>query len=101
MDWTYVDITWGETSAHTSSKLDRIVRDSVDLPPGYSLAWSGQYEYMVRAKETTVPGWSGNARHHCVLAVPELSAIRRSRDHRGNTANGVDWRRLATLFTWL
>lgn len=21
------------------------------LPPGYSIAWSGQYEYMVRAKE--------------------------------------------------
>jgi Cu(I)/Ag(I) efflux system membrane protein CusA/SilA len=23
----------------------------VDLPPGYSIAWSGQYEYMVRAQE--------------------------------------------------
>jgi Cu(I)/Ag(I) efflux system membrane protein CusA/SilA len=23
----------------------------VDLPPGYSIAWSGQYEYMLRAQE--------------------------------------------------
>ena len=28
-----------------------VVAENVDLPAGYSLAWSGQYEYMVRAKE--------------------------------------------------
>jgi len=28
-----------------------VVKDQVDLPPGYSLNWSGQYEYMVRAGE--------------------------------------------------
>jgi Cu(I)/Ag(I) efflux system membrane protein CusA/SilA len=27
------------------------VRDEVDLPTGYSLTWSGQYEYMERANE--------------------------------------------------
>jgi Cu(I)/Ag(I) efflux system membrane protein CusA/SilA len=27
------------------------VADNVDLPPGYSLSWSGQYEYMERARE--------------------------------------------------
>ena len=27
------------------------VREEVDLPPGYSITWSGQYEYMLRAKE--------------------------------------------------
>jgi Cu(I)/Ag(I) efflux system membrane protein CusA/SilA len=27
------------------------VRQSVKLPPGYSLAWSGQYEYMERVKK--------------------------------------------------
>jgi Cu(I)/Ag(I) efflux system membrane protein CusA/SilA len=34
------------------------VRAEVDLPPGYSLTWSGQYEYLVRAQErlaTVVP----------------------------------------------
>ncbi|MCF6329064.1 MAG: efflux RND transporter permease subunit, partial [Henriciella sp.] len=29
----------------------RIVDESIKLPAGYSLAWSGQYEYMQRAKE--------------------------------------------------
>jgi Cu(I)/Ag(I) efflux system membrane protein CusA/SilA len=28
-----------------------LVRQQVDLPPGYSIAWSGQYEYMLRAQE--------------------------------------------------
>ena len=27
------------------------VRDKIDLPPGYSIVWSGQYEYMVRAQK--------------------------------------------------
>jgi Cu(I)/Ag(I) efflux system membrane protein CusA/SilA len=30
----------------------RMVNDMVTLPPGYRLVWSGQYEYMQRAKET-------------------------------------------------
>jgi copper/silver efflux system protein len=28
-----------------------VVREQVALPPGYSLSWSGQYEYMARAQE--------------------------------------------------
>jgi Cu(I)/Ag(I) efflux system membrane protein CusA/SilA len=28
-----------------------VVGEQIDLPAGYSLAWSGQHEYMVRAKE--------------------------------------------------
>ena len=28
----------------------RVVAEEIDLPPGYSIFWSGQYEYMVRAK---------------------------------------------------
>lgn len=28
-----------------------VVRDQIELPPGYTLAWSGQYEFMERVKE--------------------------------------------------
>ena len=28
----------------------QVVADSIDLPAGYSITWSGQYEYMQRAK---------------------------------------------------
>jgi len=33
------------------AEAQKVVEDFVELPAGYSLAWSGQYEYMVRAKE--------------------------------------------------
>ncbi|NOQ19600.1 MAG: MMPL family transporter, partial [Desulfobacterales bacterium] len=32
-------------------KAQQIVREKIKLPPGYSLIWSGQYEYMVRAQK--------------------------------------------------
>jgi len=48
--WTYVDITGRDLGSYVVEARQK-VRDSVNLPAGYSLAWSGQYEYMVRAKE--------------------------------------------------
>jgi Cu(I)/Ag(I) efflux system membrane protein CusA/SilA len=48
--WTYVDITGRDLGSYVA-EAQQIVADFVDLPTGYSLAWSGQYEYMVRAKE--------------------------------------------------
>jgi Cu(I)/Ag(I) efflux system membrane protein CusA/SilA len=48
--WTYVDIAGRDIGSYVAD-AQRVVAESVDLPTGYSLAWSGQYEYMVRAKE--------------------------------------------------
>ena len=48
--WTYVDISDRDLGSFVA-EAQRVVRDNVDLPPGYSLSWSGQYEYMQRAKE--------------------------------------------------
>jgi Cu(I)/Ag(I) efflux system membrane protein CusA/SilA len=48
--WTYVDISGRDLGSYVA-EAQRVVADSIDLPAGYSLAWSGQYEYMVRAKE--------------------------------------------------
>ncbi len=48
--WTYVDITGRDLGSYVA-EAQQVVTDFVELPPGYSLAWSGQYEYMVRAKE--------------------------------------------------
>jgi Cu(I)/Ag(I) efflux system membrane protein CusA/SilA len=33
------------------AEAQRVVAETVDLPPGYSLAWSGQYEYIERVQE--------------------------------------------------
>ena len=48
--WTYVDITGRDLGSYVA-EAQQVVADLVELPAGYSLAWSGQYEYMVRAKE--------------------------------------------------
>jgi Cu(I)/Ag(I) efflux system membrane protein CusA/SilA len=48
--WTFVDIKDRDLGSYVE-EAQRVVNDKVDLPAGYSIAWSGQYEYMVRAKE--------------------------------------------------
>jgi len=48
--WSYVDIAGRDLGSYIA-EAQRAVSAQVDLPAGYSLAWSGQYEYMVRAKE--------------------------------------------------
>jgi Cu(I)/Ag(I) efflux system membrane protein CusA/SilA len=48
--WTYVDISSRDLGSYVAD-AQTVVGAKVDLPAGYSLAWSGQYEYMVRAKE--------------------------------------------------
>jgi Cu(I)/Ag(I) efflux system membrane protein CusA/SilA len=46
--WVYVDITGGDIGGYVA-RARQVVEEQVDLPPGYTLSWSGQYEYMARA----------------------------------------------------
>ncbi|MDH3870868.1 MAG: efflux RND transporter permease subunit [Gammaproteobacteria bacterium] len=48
--WVFVDIEGRDLGSYVVD-AQRAVADQVELPPGYSIAWSGQYEYLVRAKE--------------------------------------------------
>ena len=48
--WVYVDISGRDLGSYVA-EAQRVVAEQVELPTGYSLAWSGQYEYMVRAQE--------------------------------------------------
>jgi len=48
--WIYIDITGIDVGTYVK-KARQIVREKVKLPPGYSMVWSGQYEYMVRAQK--------------------------------------------------
>ncbi len=48
--WTFVDIEHIDLGSYVAS-AQGFVAENLDLPPGYSLHWSGQYEYLVRAKE--------------------------------------------------
>ena len=48
--WTFVDIENVDIGSYVEN-AQQIVAQQVNLPAGYSLNWSGQYEYMLRAKE--------------------------------------------------
>ena len=48
--WTLVDIEDRDLGTWVKEAQAR-VRNELDLPAGYSITWSGQYEYMQRAKE--------------------------------------------------
>ncbi len=47
--WIYVDIAGRDIGSYVAD-AKKAVAEGVELPPGYSLNWSGQYEYMERAK---------------------------------------------------
>ena len=48
--YVYIDVT-GRDLGSVVDDLRRVVAEQVQLPAGYSLAWSGQYEYLQRAAE--------------------------------------------------
>ena len=48
--WIFVDIEGRDLGSYVK-QAQQVVADSIDLPAGYTLSWSGQYEYLQRAKE--------------------------------------------------
>lgn len=48
--WTLIDIENVDIGTYVRN-AKQVIADTLDLPPGYSLSWSGQFEYMERAKE--------------------------------------------------
>jgi len=55
--WIYIDIEGRDLGSYVIDAQKKVA-DEIKLPPGYSISWSGQYEFMVRAVErltTVVP----------------------------------------------
>jgi Cu(I)/Ag(I) efflux system membrane protein CusA/SilA len=50
LGYVYVDVTGRDLGGYVE-EAQRLVNTQVNLPAGYHLEWSGQYEYMQRAKE--------------------------------------------------
>ncbi|MGB6121580.1 MAG: CusA/CzcA family heavy metal efflux RND transporter, partial [Bacteroidota bacterium] len=48
--WVYVDLKDIDVGTYVSN-AKQVVDERVKLPSGYSIVWSGQYEYMQRAQE--------------------------------------------------
>ena len=49
--WIYVDLKGVDVGTYVE-KAKKIVSREVKLPTGYSITWSGQYEYMEKARKT-------------------------------------------------
>ena len=48
--WVFVDIAGRDIGTYVS-EASQTIRDTVDLPPGYSITWSGQFEQLIEARE--------------------------------------------------
>jgi Cu(I)/Ag(I) efflux system membrane protein CusA/SilA len=48
--WIFVDITGIDVGTYVKM-AQQAVLEKVEVPDGYNIAWSGQYEYMIRARE--------------------------------------------------
>ncbi|MRX27529.1 efflux RND transporter permease subunit [Kangiella sp. HZ709] len=48
--WSFIDIENVDVGNYVES-AQAVVKEQLKLPSGYSVQWSGQYEYMMRAKE--------------------------------------------------
>jgi len=48
--WVYVDIKTSDIGGYVAEAKE-VVASQVEIPPGYNLVWSGQFEYMERAAE--------------------------------------------------
>lgn len=48
--WVYIDIEGRDLGSYVND-AKKVVAQNIKLPPGYAIHWSGQYEYLQRAKE--------------------------------------------------
>jgi Cu(I)/Ag(I) efflux system membrane protein CusA/SilA len=53
--WIYVDVKGIDVGTYVQKAQralgDAITKKTIQLPSGYTIAWSGQYEYMLRAQQ--------------------------------------------------
>jgi Cu(I)/Ag(I) efflux system membrane protein CusA/SilA len=49
--WVYVDLKGVDVGTYVN-RARKIIDQEIELPPGYSMVWSGQFEYMERARKT-------------------------------------------------
>ena len=78
----------------------RKVVDQVKFPPGYYATWSGQFEYMERARGEAEDRRAGDAADHLPAAVPQLPPPDRDADRHAVGAVRAGRRRLADVAGW-
>jgi Cu(I)/Ag(I) efflux system membrane protein CusA/SilA len=51
--WTFIDIAGRDVGSYVAA-AQKLVSEKVKLPAGYSLTWSGQYQYIQQARQSLV-----------------------------------------------
>ncbi|MEE9236107.1 MAG: CusA/CzcA family heavy metal efflux RND transporter [Candidatus Acidoferrales bacterium] len=51
--YVFVDVAGRDLGSYVEEAM-QVAKEKVQMPPGYHLLWSGQYEYMQRAKERLI-----------------------------------------------
>ncbi len=51
--WTLIDIAGRDLGSYVK-EAQEVVATQIEVPAGYSITWSGQYEYMLRAQERLI-----------------------------------------------
>ena len=51
--WIYVDLKDVDVGSYVAN-AQQVIAEQVDLPTGYNIVWSGQYEYMQKARATLI-----------------------------------------------
>ena len=76
--WVYVDIRGPRPRARRCATCSTRSPQQVQLPPGYSISWSGQFEYLERATARLKIVVPATLAHHLRAALSHLPALRRS-----------------------
>jgi len=80
--WVYVDIR-GRDLSSVVRDMQRAVAPNVKLPAGYSVSWSGQFEYLERATAKLKIVIRDLVHHFCIV-VPDVQSHGRSRSDHGD-----------------
>jgi Cu(I)/Ag(I) efflux system membrane protein CusA/SilA len=81
--------------------INRAIASKVAPPPGVSISYTGQYEFLVRAKEAYEARHPGDARDHLRAALPDLPPLGRGAADHGHAALRADRRAVAALVAGL
>jgi len=69
--WVYVDISGRDLGSYVA-QAQKFVTERVALPAGYSIIWSGQFEYLERAARKLKTGGTVHAGDRLRAAVPHV-----------------------------
>ena len=94
--YVYVDVAGRDVGGYVED-AKKAVQDKVTLPAGYTLVWSGQYEYMQRVEGATAGGGADHAFHHLSAALLQHPLGGQDPDHLSRRALLGGGRHLASL----